>query len=312
MSMCKTVLGAILLAAALVPSHPGVRGEDQPSLSQLRSSAQAAMQARRFSEATRLLTRITEHDPEDGETWLRLGLCHLKRLRYKRAIEALQQAFHLDHEPAETSFRIAFAYARRRHEKKALEWLETSAALGFNRLSEARTSSAFLALRDAPEFDRILLMIEKNQNPCEHSAGYSQLDFWLGDWEVYTPAGSKAGENRIEKTAGGCLLLEDWKSVSGGTGRSMTFYHAGRDKWRQVWVDRGGSTIEAEGSFAHGKLRLEGVHTRMGGGSEKCLITLELLPDGRVHQKIEQSHDGTNWYVWFEGMYVRPRDEADP
>ena len=72
--------------------------------------------------------------------------------------------------------------------------------------------------------------------------------------------------------------------------------------------------MEAEGRFAYGKLRLEGVHIRMGGQPEKCVITLEPLPDGRVHQKIEQSLDGTNWYVWFEGMYVRaaaePEDEG--
>ena len=309
--MQATVFVPMILAAALIPSNLGAQSEDQPTLSQLRSRARTAMQARRFKEASRLLTQITEHDSDDGQTWLELGVCYIKQLRYKKAIKALQQAFDLDHEPAEASFRIAFAYARRRQEKAALEWLETAAALGFNRLSEAGASSAFLTLRASPEFDRILLMIEKNQSPCERSAPHSQLDFWLGEWEVFTPTGSKAGENRIEKTVAGCLILEDWKSVSGGTGRSMTFYDAGQDKWRQVWVDHGGSVMETEGSFSYSKLRLEGVHTRMGGQSEKCLITLEPLPDGRVHQKIEQSRDGMNWYVWFEGMYVRVTPEPD-
>ena len=312
--MHATVFVPIILAAALIPPNLGAQGEDQPTLPQLRSRARVAIQARRFTEASRLLTQITERDSDDGETWLELGFCYIKQLRYKKSIKALQRAFDLDHEPAEASFQIAFAYARRKQEKAALEWLETAAALGCNRLSEARASSAFPSLRDSPEFDRILLMIEKNQSPCEHADAHSQLDFWLGEWEVYTPAGTKAGENRIEKTVGGCLLLEDWKSVSGGTGRSMTFYDTGRDKWRQVWVDRGGSIMEAEGRFAYGKLRLEGVHIRMGGQPEKCVITLEPLPDGRVHQKIEQSLDGTNWYVWFEGMYVRaaaePEDEG--
>ena len=308
--MHATLFVPIILAAALIPPNLGAHGEEQPTLSELRSRARTAMQARRFTEASRLLKQITEHDSEDGETWLELGICYIKQLRYRKAIEALQQAFDLDHEPAEASFRIAFASARRKQEKAALKWLETAAALGFNRLSEAAASSAFLTLRDSSEFDRILLMIEKNQSPCEHSAPHRQLDFWLGEWEVYTPAGSKAGENRIEKTVGGCLLLENWKSVSGGTGRSMTFYDAGRDQWRQVWIDHGGSVIEAEGGFDYGKLRLEGYHSRVGGQSGKCRITLEPLPDGRVHQKIEQSSDGMNWYVWFEAIYVRP--EADP
>ena len=269
------------------------------------------MQDRRFKEASRLLEQIAEQDSKDGETWLGLGFCYLKQLRYKKAIEALQQAFELDYEPSETSFQMAFAYARRKHEKAALKWLETAAALGFDRLSEATASGAFLILRDSPEFDRILLMMEKNRSPCEHSDLYRKLDFWLGEWEVYTLTGSKSGENRIEKSADGCLLLEDWKSVRGGTGRSLTFFDPGREKWRQVWVDHGGGVIEVEGDFEYRRLRLEGTRTRMGGRSEFCRITLDPLPNGRVHQKIEQSPDGKQWYVWFEGMYVKKATQPE-
>ena len=303
--MHATVLVPIILAVALIPPNLAAQDDDQPRLLQLRVKAFTAMQARRFKEASRLLTKITEHDAEDGEIWLQLGVCYAKQLRYGKAIKAFRQAFDLDHQPTETSFQMAIAHARRRQEEMALNWLERAAGLGFDRLSEVTASSAFLTLRNSPEFDRILLMIEKNGSPCEHSDLYSKLDFWLGEWEVYTPAGSKAGENRIEKSADGCLLLEDWKSVRGGTGRSMTFFDPGREKWRQVWVDRGGGVIEVEGGFDYRKLRLEGTNTRMGGQSEYCRITLDPIPDGRIHQKIEQSTDGRQWYVWFEGMYVK-------
>ena len=303
--MHATVLIPIILTSSLVSATFSTQGEDPPTLPQLKTQALTAMQARRFKEASLLLTKITKHDADDGEIWFQLGVCYLKQLRYGKAIQALQQAFDLDYGPSETSFQMAFAHARRKQEKEALEWLERAAALGFNRLSEATASSTFLTLKNSPEFDRILLMIEKNQSPCEHSDSYSKLDFWLGEWEVYTPAGSKAGENRIERSASGCLLLEDWKSVRGGTGRSLTFFDPGREKWRQVWVDHEGGVIEVEGGFDYRKLRLEGTNTRMGGRSEHCRITLDPLPDGRVHQKIENSPDGRQWYVWFEGMYVR-------
>ncbi len=309
--MHATVLVPIILAIALIPPNLAAQEDDQPTLPQLRLRARTAMQARRFKEASRLLEQIAEHDSNDGETWFGLGVCYLRQLRYGKAIEALQQAFDLDYEPSETSFQMAFAYARRKQERAALKWLETAAALGFDRLSEATASSAFLTLKDSPEFDRILLMIQKNLSPCEHSDLHSKLDFWLGEWELYTPTGSKAGENQIEKSANGCLLLEDWKSVRGGSGRSMTFFDPGREKWRQVWVDHGGGVIEVEGGFDYAKLRLEGVHTSVGGQSEKCRITLEPLPDGRVHQKIEQSPDGMQWYVRFEGMYVRKAPEPE-
>ncbi len=304
--MWSIILTPVFLLVVLSPAQdPGRQTEIPLSLSGQYSKAREAMQAHRFKEASELLREISRQDPKNGEVWFQLGVCYLRRILYGRAIEAFEKAFDLDYQPAETSYQLAFAQGRRHAGQGTLEWLEKAAALGFNRPHEVRSSNAFAMVRNSPEFQVILSMIEKNQNPCEQSDQHSRFDFWLGSWEVYTPAGSKAGENRIEKDAHGCLLLEDWKSVTGGRGRSLTFYDTGRQKWRQIWVDHAGSVIEVEGVFDYATLRLEGRFTGMAGVSSHCRVSFHPLADGRVHQKIERSSDGRNWYVWFEGLYVR-------
>src|ERR1051325_1609374 len=41
--------------------------------------------------------------------------------------------------------------------------------------------------------------------PCS-SAEYRQLDFWVGDWDVYDDKGVLQGHNLVQKILGGCAL----------------------------------------------------------------------------------------------------------
>jgi hypothetical protein len=130
----------------------------------------------------------------------------------------------------------------------------------------------------------------------------------VGEWDVFAPDGKAAGTNRIAKLANGCLLLENWTSVAGGTGKSINYYNPARGKWVQTWVDGHGGIIEVEGVFADGVMRFEGVHIYPDGRREAYRMSFTPHNDGSVRQFIEQSKDdGTSWYVWFDGKYVRQR-----
>src|SRR5918996_1555494 len=50
--------------------------------------------------------------------------------------------------------------------------------------------------------------------PCA-APEYRQFDFWLGDWNVYNPAGALVGTNRVTREFDGCVLQEHW--VAAGT-----------------------------------------------------------------------------------------------
>lgn len=151
--------------------------------------------------------------------------------------------------------------------------------------------------------------------PLCSSDSFKQFDFWLGEWDVSTPDGTIAGQNRITREENGCLILERWVSVSGGTGQSYNYYNPATEKWRQVWVGAG-AMIDYEGGLTPtGSMKLEGTITYIGT-AQTAPFTGEwtLNKDGSVTQHFEQ-YDAENdsWQVWFTGRYtpIRPALATD-
>ena len=139
------------------------------------------------------------------------------------------------------------------------------------------------------------------------------LDFWLGNWEVFTAAGPKDGENHIEKLLGGFAVLENWTELDGREGKSWFYYHSPEKRWKQVWVTDGGSVkekIQVDGAPA-GSVRFRGEIFRKDGRKVLDQTTLTPLPDGRVRQVIEQSTDGgKTWRTGYDALYVRKAKKA--
>lgn len=145
---------------------------------------------------------------------------------------------------------------------------------------------------------------EQEPNPCGN-IGYSQFDFWIGDWEVFArSSGELVGTNSIKKILGGCVLEENWAGVGGSVGKSFNTYDPGSDKWTQTWVDNSGSRFVFTGSLVSGNMLLEGKYLRNG---KESLFKLSFFPDpsdGSVRQLWEQSVDGgSTWIVIFDGIY---------
>jgi hypothetical protein len=138
------------------------------------------------------------------------------------------------------------------------------------------------------------------------SAEHHQFDFWIGAWDVTRPDGVRAGENRIEPILGGCVLQERWTGARGVHGSSYNIYDATRRRWHQTWVDEGGTLLVLEGTFAGGRMILEGVTTDTAGQRQRQRITWEQTAPGRVRQLWESSaDDGATWTVAFDGRYVK-------
>ena len=70
---------------------------------------------------------------------------------------------------------------------------------------------------------------------CDDQA-FAQLDFWVGEWEVFDEVGNPQGTNRIEKVLDGCAIFEHWKDVGGNEGKSLFSYDVAAGYWKQVWV----------------------------------------------------------------------------
>lgn len=148
---------------------------------------------------------------------------------------------------------------------------------------------------------------------CEDDA-FKQFDFWIGHWDVSTPDGTIAGENNITREENGCLIVERWTSVSGGTGQSYNYYNPATEKWRQVWVGAG-SMIDYEGGLtATGSMKLEGTITYIGT-AQTAPFTGEWTrnEDGSVTQHFEQYDAETDaWNDWFTGRYTPIRPALAP
>jgi len=134
---------------------------------------------------------------------------------------------------------------------------------------------------------------------------YRAFDFWLGRWDVHLEDGRRAGTNRIESAADGCLIREAWIGEGGGQGFSMSFYDPAADRWRQVWVSAG-SLIEIAGGLDDGGMVLTGEITdRRTGDVRPFRGRWTPLPDGRVRQFFEEFRDEEGWQSWFDGIYTK-------
>ena len=138
-----------------------------------------------------------------------------------------------------------------------------------------------------------------------------QLDFWIGEWDVYDPDGKQVGRSRIELATGGRVVLESWTGAGGLVGSSMNFYDGEDGRWHQVWVDARGGVLRFDGSYTDGALRYAGESALPDGGRQRERLTFAPLVGGRVHQLWEQSQDdGRSWTVVFDGTYVPRQDTA--
>lgn len=141
---------------------------------------------------------------------------------------------------------------------------------------------------------------------CQNESEYRQFDFWLGEWDVFVN-GRQAGTNSVTKEEGGCLVLEKWTDVTGGTGQSYNFYNPDTGLWRQVWVSSYMTIDYAGGLTEDGSMELVGEITYYHTGqSLKFLGRWTLQDDGTVRQYFEQADPETGEMTpIFTGIYHR-------
>ena len=145
------------------------------------------------------------------------------------------------------------------------------------------------------------------QNNCNDPKAH-QFDFWIGSWDVYkNGTDTVVGHNDIKPVAGGCSLLESYRSLkSNYTGNSLNKYNFVTGKWQQFWVDNGGLTLFIEGEFKENKMIMENFSRGTDGNTTMNRITWFKNANATVRQLWEQSTDGgKNWTVAFDGIYKK-------
>ena len=150
-------------------------------------------------------------------------------------------------------------------------------------------------------------LLSQTNNTCETDDRYHKIDFWLGDWEVFSSQ-QKVGTNSIYKILKGCAIIENWVNSQGNQGKSFFYVDIHQDEIQQVWVTESGFIKEKKlvAEFANGSVRFQGEWIGSEGGTILDRTTLTPLEDGRVRQLIETSkNQGNTWETSFDAYYVR-------
>ena len=143
--------------------------------------------------------------------------------------------------------------------------------------------------------------------PCS-SPAHHQFDFWVGEWDVQTPKGTAAGENKVEKILDGCALRESWRAADGSEATSLSSYDAPGARWTQTFVDSLGMVLTLEGELKDGKMVLSGTRYGPRGTSTLNRVIWQKVDQDHLRQRWEQSNDeGKQWTLLFEGVYTRKR-----
>lgn len=188
----------------------------------------------------------------------------------------------------------------------AIRSLDSAAEQGYSNVDALRSDQALQAIAGDPRFEEVLKKMDRNRVPCEYIPEFSQFDFWVGDWRVVDPNGIFQGTNHIEKTQGGCLLMENWTGAGGTTGTSMNFYDMNAQEWVQVWISPG-LQLEIRGGLQGDSMVLTGYVYYVGSGNRQPFRgTWTPMEGGVVRQHFEESADGgKTWTTWFDGRYHR-------
>jgi tetratricopeptide (TPR) repeat protein len=161
-------LGRAALIAALVLAGIPVSALGQTlnaeAYLEVKERAEAAYREGRYGEAAEAFRTLLDHNPGDGDLWIRLGRAHERAEERQQAIEAFQRARALGYATGYTiDVWIAALYADMDDQEGAYEWLERALADGLegrNRISQHR---AFKRYEDDDRYRRLAGLLPQRE-----------------------------------------------------------------------------------------------------------------------------------------------------
>lgn len=206
----------------------------------------------------------------------------------------------VDREPgnALAIIRLARSRAANGESAPAIEALRAWFATGGGSYQVAMSLPELQSLHADPRFTALMEPLK----PCQ-AAEYRQFDFWLGDWDVQSPASpGGTSRNQIFRINDGCAVREEYTTPIGYAGTSLNFYDGVKKVWHQTWIDNQGGALYLEGGLV-GKSMVLATTTDPQSVNR---ITWTPLDDGRVRQHWEATADGgKTWTSVFDGYYSK-------
>lgn len=287
------------LAACAMAQHAAV-AEIQKPVSVAPVDADQLFAAKHWVEAAEAYRARAAEKSDDAVAWFRLGYCMHALGQFDEAIEAHQRAASFPAQRAIATYNLACAYALKGERDAALASLERAVFAGFADIKTMSGDADLQSLRADPRYAAL-----KAKMSGEAAGRHREFDFWIGEWDVFDPAGQRVGGNVITKAERGFLIHERWTDGAGRTGQSLNFVDAADGRWKQVWIDDFGNSVWYAGSLREGAMFFEGTRSLAPGKTAATRCTFTPNPDGSVRQLIEDQRPDGTWIVGFDGKYVR-------
>jgi hypothetical protein len=142
-------------------------------------------------------------------------------------------------------------------------------------------------------------------HPCREPM-HRQFDFWLGQWNVFNPAGTQVGTNVVTEELDGCVVAEHWTAQNGSRGRSINTYDAETGQWHQTWVSQITlGNLRMAGGLENGEMVLHGVRNSIYGFPFFDDYTWTVLAPDTVRQLGRLQIPAIGLENRFTGIYVR-------
>ena len=144
-----------------------------------------------------------------------------------------------------------------------------------------------------------------------------QLDFWVGDWNLtgkIRTAPDKdewqetKGTNAIRKILGGCVVEENFTSLSGDgfVGKSVSTVDARTKSWKQTWVDNEASYLDFVGrAEPDGRFIFERESSKDGKTFRQRMVFSEVKKDSLVWLWERSEDAGKSWKLMWRLDYRR-------
>lgn len=298
----------IVFIAALAAFGTIGYGQAPPQPSPKMLAASSLYQQQKFAESASAFAEVLKDEPQNGRAWYLMGMSLHSLGKYDQAIPAFEKNLSINAQNANAMYNLACGYSRLKQNDKAFEWLNKAIATGPGTTFGAATDPDLEEIRKDGRFAKALDSIDRAKRPCMYSAESRQFDFWVGNWDVLTTQGQKAGTNNVTMFADGCSVMENWTATQGGNGKSINYYDRNTQKWYQFWIGSGGGALRYSGAFKDGKMILEGETTPPNGQTVKHRLTFSTNDDGSVRQFAETSTDeGKTWSVSYDFKYVKAK-----
>lgn len=274
----------------------------------------------RWAEAATEYAKAAAANPSDPRLWYRLGISEHSQQHFAKSEQAFLRASTLSVPPAIRQLRglvfynLAAARARQGKSDAALTALDSAFVNGRFPPATLEKDEDFASLKPDPRFAQRLEAARLNFYPCDTMPRARDMDFWVGEWDVYTTAKQQAGKSSIQRILSGCVVLENWSGTQGDNGKSFNWYNTTTKEWQQTWVADQAYATEYRGGKREGDTMTLLANTVTAAGVPALSrLTLTRLDDNRVRQLFEQSTDsGKTWAITTDLIYVRQGSGATP